>query len=93
MEGETLPLAQREAARLRDEIEIAREQTASTSAQAEAYALGLQARAAAEELASLRTSLSARIAERDEEIEKLRRQLVAKQQKVSSSFQVSLKYI
>ncbi len=87
-EGEALPRAQYEIQSLQEALQ--REQATVGRLQADVHQLSGQAATAAEEAASLRASLSARIAERDEEIEKLRRQLVARQKAtasvVSSSF-------
>ena len=81
-EGEALPRAQYEIRSLQEALQ--REQATVGRLQADVHQLSGQAATAAEEAASLRASLSARIAERDEEIEKLRRQLVARQKTTAS---------
>ncbi|KAH9393413.1 Golgin sub A member 5 [Tyrophagus putrescentiae] len=84
-EGEALPRAQYEIQSLQEALQ--REQATVGRLQADVHQLSGQAATAAEEAASLRASLSARIAERDEEIEKLRRQLVARQKTTTSMVQ------
>lgn len=86
-EGEALPRAQYEIRSLQEALQ--REQATVGRLQADVHQLSGQAATAAEEAASLRASLSARIAERDEEIEKLRRQLVARQKTTASVVQSS----
>mgnify|MGYP002649370900 CR=1 FL=1 len=81
-EGEALPRAQYQIQSLQEALQ--REQATVGRLQADVHQLSGQAATAAEEAASLRASLSARIAERDEEIEKLRRQLVARQKTTTS---------
>lgn len=76
-ENESLPRQEYEIRQLKDELE----QTTMTSQclKSEVCQLSKESKSYQDDLNQMRTNLSARIAERDDEIEKLRKQLVLKQ--------------
>lgn len=76
-ENETLPRMEYELGVLKQELD--QEKTTSSGLRLEVSQLSKEAKGFQDDMAQIRSSLGARIAERDEEIEKLRKQLVLKQ--------------
>ena len=82
-ENETIPRQEYEIRSLRDQL--VSEQSMTTNLKTDVRQLTEESKQYQDDLNQIRTSLSSRITERDEEIEKLRKQLVFKQQRASSA--------